>query len=128
MREVDFTKKRLQQEFEDKLEVEQQNKRQLERRVRLVEGVEAGPGVAWCPVEPGMPWEHWGGVGGLASWGLGMPKGKLLFKCVRFPNSIVILGSLPRSPPPSPPMLLGLSLAVTPHPVCALARGPAGRQ
>lgn len=35
MREVDFTKKRLQQEFEDKLEVEQQNKRQLERRVRL---------------------------------------------------------------------------------------------
>ncbi|XP_043439460.1 unconventional myosin-XVIIIa isoform X14 [Prionailurus bengalensis] len=33
MREVDFTKKRLQQEFEDKLEVEQQNKRQLERRL-----------------------------------------------------------------------------------------------
>nr|XP_035156793.2 unconventional myosin-XVIIIa isoform X6 [Callithrix jacchus] len=32
VREVDFTKKRLQQEFEDKLEVEQQNKRQLERR------------------------------------------------------------------------------------------------
>lgn len=41
MREVDFTKKRLQQEFEDKLEVEQQNKRQLERRVSLAEGVEA---------------------------------------------------------------------------------------
>ena len=38
MREVDFTKKRLQQEFEDKLEVEQQSKRQLERRVRLVPG------------------------------------------------------------------------------------------
>ena len=36
VREVDFTKKRLQQEFEDKLEVEQQSKRQLERRVRLV--------------------------------------------------------------------------------------------
>lgn len=34
VREVDFTKKRLQQEFEDKLEVEQQSKRQLERRVR----------------------------------------------------------------------------------------------
>ncbi|XP_030892084.1 unconventional myosin-XVIIIa isoform X6 [Leptonychotes weddellii] len=33
MREVDFTKKRLQQEFEDKLEVEQQSKRQLERRL-----------------------------------------------------------------------------------------------
>uniref|UniRef100_A0A3Q2I0Z1 Unconventional myosin-XVIIIa n=1 Tax=Equus caballus TaxID=9796 RepID=A0A3Q2I0Z1_HORSE len=33
VREVDFTKKRLQQEFEDKLEVEQQNKRQLERRL-----------------------------------------------------------------------------------------------
>ncbi|XP_074045202.1 unconventional myosin-XVIIIa isoform X6 [Macrotis lagotis] len=33
VREVDFTKKRLQQEFEDKLEVEQQNKRQLERKL-----------------------------------------------------------------------------------------------
>ncbi|KAF6299175.1 myosin XVIIIA [Rhinolophus ferrumequinum] len=33
VREVDFTKKRLQQEFEDRLEVEQQNKRQLERRL-----------------------------------------------------------------------------------------------
>ncbi|XP_066492614.1 unconventional myosin-XVIIIa isoform X2 [Tiliqua scincoides] len=33
VREVDFTKKRLQQEFEDKLEVEQQGKRQLERRL-----------------------------------------------------------------------------------------------
>ena len=43
MREVDFTKKRLQQEFEDKLEVEQQSKRQLERRVRLV------PGRGWAP-------------------------------------------------------------------------------
>ena len=51
MREVDFTKKRLQQEFEDKLEVEQQSKRQLERRVRLVQGVEAraweGRGGTW---------------------------------------------------------------------------------
>lgn len=35
VRETEFTKKRLQQEFDDKLEVEQQNKRQLERRVRL---------------------------------------------------------------------------------------------
>ena len=35
IREIEFTKKRLQQEFDDKLEVEQQNKRQLERRVRL---------------------------------------------------------------------------------------------
>ncbi|CDQ96668.1 unnamed protein product, partial [Oncorhynchus mykiss] len=34
IREIEFTKKRLQQEFNDKLEVEQQNKRQLERRVR----------------------------------------------------------------------------------------------
>lgn len=33
VREIDFTKKRLQQELEDKLEVEQQSKRQLERRV-----------------------------------------------------------------------------------------------
>ncbi|XP_070983768.1 unconventional myosin-XVIIIa-like isoform X7 [Oncorhynchus clarkii lewisi] len=31
IREIEFTKKRLQQEFNDKLEVEQQNKRQLER-------------------------------------------------------------------------------------------------
>ena len=46
MREVDFTKKRLQQEFEDKLEVEQQNKRQLERRVRLAEGGRPVPGRA----------------------------------------------------------------------------------
>lgn len=36
VREIEFTKKRLQQEFDDKLEVEQQNKRQLERRVRLL--------------------------------------------------------------------------------------------
>lgn len=34
IREIEFTKKRLQQEYDDKLEVEQQNKRQLERRVR----------------------------------------------------------------------------------------------
>ncbi|XP_060744368.1 unconventional myosin-XVIIIa isoform X1 [Tachysurus vachellii] len=33
VREIEFTKKRLQQEFDDKLEVEQQNKRQLERRL-----------------------------------------------------------------------------------------------
>ncbi|XP_044849849.1 unconventional myosin-XVIIIa isoform X16 [Mauremys mutica] len=33
IREVDFTKKRMQQEFEDKLEVEQQSKRQQERRL-----------------------------------------------------------------------------------------------
>lgn len=36
IREIDFTKKRMQQEFEDKLEVEQQSKRQLERRVSLI--------------------------------------------------------------------------------------------
>lgn len=35
IREIEFTKKRLQQEFDDKLEVEQQNKRQLERKVRI---------------------------------------------------------------------------------------------
>ncbi|XP_075710414.1 unconventional myosin-XVIIIa isoform X3 [Rhinoderma darwinii] len=33
VREIDFTRKRMQQEFEDKLEVEQQSKRQLERRL-----------------------------------------------------------------------------------------------
>ncbi|XP_077954871.1 myosin-XVIIIa isoform X14 [Gasterosteus aculeatus] len=33
IREIEFTKKRLQQESDDKLEVEQQNKRQLERRI-----------------------------------------------------------------------------------------------
>ncbi|MEQ2210845.1 Unconventional myosin-XVIIIa, partial [Xenoophorus captivus] len=33
IREIEFTKKRLQQEFDDKLEVEQQNKRQLERKI-----------------------------------------------------------------------------------------------
>uniref|UniRef100_A0A7N6B496 Myosin XVIIIAb n=1 Tax=Anabas testudineus TaxID=64144 RepID=A0A7N6B496_ANATE len=33
LREIEFTKKRLQQEFDDKLEVEQQNNRQLERRI-----------------------------------------------------------------------------------------------
>ncbi|XP_074930180.1 unconventional myosin-XVIIIa isoform X13 [Chelonoidis abingdonii] len=33
IREVDFTKKRMQQEFEDKLELEQQSKRQQERRL-----------------------------------------------------------------------------------------------
>lgn len=33
VREIDFTKKKLQQEFDDKLEVEQQNKRHLERKV-----------------------------------------------------------------------------------------------
>ncbi|NXV59131.1 MY18A protein, partial [Molothrus ater] len=33
VREIDFTKKRLQQELEDKLEVEQQGKRQLERKL-----------------------------------------------------------------------------------------------
>lgn len=41
VREVDFTKKRLQQELEDKMEVEQQSRRQLERRVRLAR--EVGP-------------------------------------------------------------------------------------
>uniref|UniRef100_H3BYA4 Myosin XVIIIA n=1 Tax=Tetraodon nigroviridis TaxID=99883 RepID=H3BYA4_TETNG len=33
IREIEFTKKRLQQELDDKLEVEQQSKRQLERRI-----------------------------------------------------------------------------------------------
>ncbi|KAL4647202.1 unconventional myosin-XVIIIa isoform X8 [Arapaima gigas] len=33
VRELEFTKKRLQQEFDDKLEVEQQSKRQLERKL-----------------------------------------------------------------------------------------------
>ncbi|XP_046717678.1 unconventional myosin-XVIIIa isoform X2 [Silurus meridionalis] len=33
IREIDFTKKKLQQEFDDKLEAEQQNKRHLERKL-----------------------------------------------------------------------------------------------
>ncbi|XP_068174352.1 unconventional myosin-XVIIIa isoform X5 [Antennarius striatus] len=33
VREIEFTRKKLQQEFEDKLEVEQQSKRQLDRRI-----------------------------------------------------------------------------------------------
>ncbi|XP_068601584.1 unconventional myosin-XVIIIa [Brachionichthys hirsutus] len=33
IREIEFTKKKLQQEFDDQLEVEQQNKRQLDRRI-----------------------------------------------------------------------------------------------
>lgn len=33
VREIEFTKKKLQQEFDDKLEAEQQNKRQLDRKV-----------------------------------------------------------------------------------------------
>uniref|UniRef100_A0A669EJK1 Myosin XVIIIA n=1 Tax=Oreochromis niloticus TaxID=8128 RepID=A0A669EJK1_ORENI len=37
IREIEFTKKRLQQELDDKLEVEQQNKRQLERRISDLE-------------------------------------------------------------------------------------------
>lgn len=36
IREMDFTKKKLQQEFDDKLETEQQSKRHLERRARNI--------------------------------------------------------------------------------------------
>lgn len=36
IREMDFGKKKLQQDFEDKLETEQQSKRHLERRARNV--------------------------------------------------------------------------------------------
>lgn len=36
IREMDFTKKKLQQEFDDKLETEQQNKRQVERKARTI--------------------------------------------------------------------------------------------
>uniref|UniRef100_A0A663FAW6 Myosin XVIIIA n=1 Tax=Aquila chrysaetos chrysaetos TaxID=223781 RepID=A0A663FAW6_AQUCH len=46
VREIDFTKKRLQQELEDKLEVEQQGKRQLERRLREDVAGAAGSAVA----------------------------------------------------------------------------------
>lgn len=45
VREIDFTKKRLQQELEDKLEVEQQGKRQLERKV----GEGSAPGDSLVP-------------------------------------------------------------------------------
>lgn len=34
VREMDFIKKKLQQEFDEKLETEQQSRRQLERRAR----------------------------------------------------------------------------------------------
>lgn len=44
VREIDFTKKRLQQELEDKLEMEQQGKRQLERKVSGVQ--------SWGPPGP----------------------------------------------------------------------------
>lgn len=37
IREIDFTKKKLQQEFEEKLETEQQSKRHLERKARSFE-------------------------------------------------------------------------------------------
>lgn len=50
---MDFTKKRLQQELEDKMEVEQQSRRQLERRVRLARGPEPVPrglGLSAMPV------------------------------------------------------------------------------
>jgi hypothetical protein len=52
VREVDFTKKRLQQELEDKREAEQQSKRQLERRVSLAKEPRPVPGMvgAWCQV------------------------------------------------------------------------------
>lgn len=39
IREMDFTKKKLQQEFEDKLETEQQSKRHLERKARKINRV-----------------------------------------------------------------------------------------
>lgn len=35
IRETEFTKKKLQQEMDDKLETEQQNKRHLERKVSI---------------------------------------------------------------------------------------------
>lgn len=50
---MDFTKKRLQQELEDKMEVEQQSRRQLERRVRLARGpkpVPSGLGLSAMPI------------------------------------------------------------------------------
>lgn len=36
---MDFTKKKLQQEFDDKLETEQQGKRQVERKARKKTGI-----------------------------------------------------------------------------------------
>lgn len=50
---MDFTKKRLQQELEDKMEAEQQSRRQLERRVRLTRGpkpVPRGLGLSAMPI------------------------------------------------------------------------------
>lgn len=99
MREVDFTKKRLQQEFEDRLEVEQQNKRQLERRVSLLEAMEACAGE-----ELGGAWRHmsaseWpvngqrrqalGAVGEgwhVCLWMQGTARATLFFKCLSSPD------------------------------------------
>lgn len=70
VREIDFTKKRLQQELEDKLEVEQQGKRQLERRVSgglrgPPGGVAGGWAVAAClELHIGSVWpRQWGRSG-----------------------------------------------------------------
>lgn len=55
VREIDFTKKRLQQELEDKLEVEQQGKRQLERKV-------SGSSALGTPWSPQHGWDSRGGI------------------------------------------------------------------
>lgn len=53
VQEIDFTKKRLQQELEDKLEVEQQGKRQLERKV-------SGGSALGTPWSPQHGWDKQG--------------------------------------------------------------------
>lgn len=117
---MDFTKKRLQQEFEDKLEVEQQSKRQLERRVRLVRG----RGRHWAPraggewpVSQAGPWENREGL----ALHEGQPRADY-HRSLRFPTSLT--SSLdPRLPSPSPTTLLtspnclpGLLRLLTLHP------------
>lgn len=67
VREIDFTKKRLQQELEDKLEVEQQSKRQLERRVSRGLWGPLGPpvvGMGSCCLLEATHGEHVAGAAG----------------------------------------------------------------
>lgn len=84
MREVDFTKKRLQQELEDKLEAEQQSKRQLERRVRLTREQSLclhGHGEHLKAGRPGRNGEGW-----LVSLSCGANQNKLLLEHLGFPG------------------------------------------
>lgn len=58
VREADFTKKKHQQEFEDKLETEQQSRRHAERKVRTRTRVSATM-PALTPTPPASPTRSW---------------------------------------------------------------------